>query len=69
MSKYQHMNERELVNHIELFGTEDERVILEKLYTGGEPDYDDCPHCERNDSAMDSLRAKVREAINLLEEA
>ncbi len=64
MGKYTHLNEDEIISHVEKFGTEDEQEILNKI----RPvlDYEDCPHCENMAGDIDDLEDKIKEAIEAL---
>ena len=51
MSKYAHMTPDEIYDHIDKFGTEDEKHIAEALYDASpEIDYECCPYCDYKDT-------------------
>jgi len=64
MSKYLHLNEDEIISHVEKFGTEDEKDIVTKLRP--KMAYEDCPHCENMAGDIDDLKDTIKEAIEVL---
>jgi len=60
MGKFAHLNEREIVSHVEKFGTADERDLLAKIYA--EPDWSECPNCEQSWAAQELAESEASEA-------
>jgi len=64
MGKYTHLNEDEIISHIEKFGTDDEREIISTIRP--KMHYEDCPHCEDKDDEVEVLKDKIFDAVKLL---
>ena len=65
MPDFQHMTDDEIITYIENYGTEEQRVLVDKLCdftTYEEPDYDLCPHCADKRTEIDDLEEKIAEA-------
>ena len=63
MGKYTHLNEDEIISHIEKFGTDDERDIIKKITV---PDDLPCQFCEESKIDVEDLEEKIKEAIEVL---
>jgi hypothetical protein len=64
MSKYAHMTSDEIYSHIDKFGTDDEREIVEALVDydpNPEPDWGDCPNCDDLAHELDRAKGKIEE--------
>ncbi len=65
MGKFKHLNEQEIISHIEKFGTEDERELLGKLQL--EPSCDGCIKAEEVMTILETVSLEVDKAIGKLE--
>ena len=62
-----HMSPEEIVSHIEKFGTDEQRLLVEKLWVNQDevsPSeyYADCPYCEEKQVGMDNASDALSEA-------
>ncbi len=58
------MTDIEIVNYIEYYGTEEQRVLVDKLcnfFDPEEPDWDECPYCDDKIGKIDELKDEVAE--------
>ena len=71
MGKFTHLTEDEIVSHVEKYGTDDEREIMDKV----RPilDYEECPYCAKNEEEsneankiISTLKSKIETAIEAL---
>ena len=69
MPDFRHMTPDEIVNHIENHGTEEQRVLVDKLcdfFDPEEPDWDECPYCDDKRTIIDDLEKKIDDAMAAL---
>lgn len=67
MGKYTHLTDAETISQVENFGTDDEKELLKKIL--GEPDWGQCPECERREVIFSKCYAKLEGAIEKIGEA
>lgn len=70
---FQHMNADEIYNYLRDFGTDDQKIIADKLYEA-ELDWSNCPYCESSNEVAESadlqlskLEDRIEDAIKVLE--
>ena len=64
------MNAEEIVSHIEKFGTDEQRLLVEKLWNPPEEwEWEDCPHCQKTDKLNDEAVGFLRKAADAIDDA
>ena len=64
MSKFRHMNDKEIVSHIDAFGTNDERELLERFQS--DPDWSKCPECVCLATELKTAERQISKALKAL---
>lgn len=72
MSKYIHLNDDEIISHIEKFGTKDEKELVKKLRpdyntSPDDIDWDNCPYCSGTSDRAYEYEIERDEAIDKTE--
>ena len=71
MSKYAHLNDDEIISHVEKFGTDDEKELARKLRpdyntSPDDIDWDGCPNCDDADRNIRQAIEKIEEGLEML---
>lgn len=67
---FQHMSAKEIKSHVEKFGTDEQRILVDKLYVDpSDMDWDYCPECEKSLHASEAAADHLHGAIESIEEA
>lgn len=70
MSNFKYMSNCEIVQHVEVFGTDNERELIKRFYERPDDiDWSVCPICEKHKIAQDEAAARILDAQQHLNDA